>query len=143
ETDCLNYNLSTRLLNSSQTTNPTLEFSISSLCQDCSSLVTGTGFMLYFANGEAVSAFNTQPLILSLTHNPNGGDGQACFESSLCKSQGFDCCLDGQCVKDRAERPDAYQRPRYLEAKEVVKNDPSRYVLYPEIYFVCTQGTNT
>lgn len=143
ETDCLNYNLSNKLLNSSQFPNPSLEFSITSLCQDCSSLVTGTGFMLYFANGEAVSAFNTQPLILSLTHNPNGGEGQACFESSLCKGQGFDCCLEGQCVKDRAERPDAYQKPRYLEAKEVVKNDPSRYVLYPEVYFVCTQGSTT
>lgn len=141
ETDCLNYNLSNKLLNSSQFPNPSLEFSISSLCQDCTSLVTGTGFMLYFANGDTVSAFNTQPLILTLTHNPNGGGGQACFESSLCKGQGFDCCLEGQCVKDRAERPDGYQKPRYLEAKEVVKNDPSRYVLYPEIFYVCSQGS--
>lgn len=142
ETDCLNYNLSQKLLNSSQFPNPSLHFSFSSLCQDCTSLVTGTGFMLYFANGEAVSALNTQALILSLTHSTSGG-GQACVESSVCRGQGFDCCLDGNCVKDRAERPDAYQKPRYQAALEDVKNNPSRYVAYPEIYYVCGEGSGT
>lgn len=112
-------------------------FSLSQLCTNCNSSVTSEGLQLLFLSGQPVPILNLSALTLTISGSTTTS-GNACVESTTCQARGFDCCLEGQCVRDGAERPDAFLNANYTQAKSDVASNPSRFVLYPEIYFVCT-----
>jgi len=112
-------------------------FSLSQLCSNCSSAVTSEGLQLLFLSGQPIPTLNLASLTLTISGSTTTS-GNSCVESTACEARGFDCCLEGQCVKDGAERPDAFLDPNYTQAKADVASNPNRFVLYPDIYFVCT-----
>jgi hypothetical protein len=134
QNDCLIYNLTNSLFQNAS--NPSAYFSLSQLCTNCSSAVTSTGLRLYFTNGEEVPTVSVSSLILNISGS-TATSGNACAESTVCKARGFDCCLDGQCVTDGAIKPGALTSPEFLAAQEDVSSNPTRFVVYPQFYFVC------
>ena len=60
-----------------------------------------------------------------------------------CQALGFDCCLPSQqqCVNDGALKPSAHTLPLFAQAQAQVNSNPQRYVHWPEIYFVCPEGS--
>ena len=73
------------------------------------------------------------------------GAGRACTDRS-CRARGFDCCLEGQCVDDRAERPGARARAladpagfgaRYDEAVARTDLDAALFADHPDVFYVC------
>ena len=60
-----------------------------------------------------------------------------------CQALGFDCCLPSQqqCVNDGALKPSAHTLPHFAQAQAQVNSNPQRYVHWPEIYFVCPEGS--
>lgn len=134
QNDCLSYNLTNSLYNGSSS--PSAYFSLAQLCTNCTSAVSSTGLKLYFLNGEQVPTITVNQLTLSLSGNSSSG-GSTCTEATACKSRGFDCCLDSQCVKDGAVRPGAITMPGFASAQEDVRINPGHFLLYPHFYFVC------
>lgn len=141
QNDCLVYNLTNTLFNGAS--NPTASFSLTQLCSNCSNAITSTGLRLYFINGEEVPTITTSTLLLTISGSTTGTTGNTCTSSSACQSRGFDCCLQSQCVKDGAVKPDAINMSGFLSAQEDVRINPSRYVVYPQYYFVCDASTGT
>ena len=135
QNDCLTYNLTNSIFTNANS--PTASFSLTQLCTNCNSSVTSEGFKLYFNNGEAVPALNLSLLALTISGSTSTTTN-SCVESTACKARGFDCCLEGQCVTDGAIRPDAMTQPDFSTAQLDVVSNPTRFVLYPQFYFVCT-----
>ncbi|HXH76732.1 MAG TPA: hypothetical protein VNJ08_17310 [Bacteriovoracaceae bacterium] len=134
QNDCLNYNLSQVLIASG--TAPTLSFSLTQLCLNCTTTITSTPLKLFFNNGEEVSSVVMGSILMSVSGSIATATN-SCVESSLCRSRGFDCCLQGQCVKDGAIKPNVLTDPNFLPAQTDVASNPSRFILYPQFYFVC------
>jgi hypothetical protein len=134
QSDCTGYNLTSALLQNG--TSPTLAFNLLQLCSNCSVTTSSTGLKLYFLNGEEVPALHLSTLIISISGAASTSIN-SCSESTSCKARGFDCCLNGQCVKEKAPRLGVDQLPGYEAAKEDVLLNPDRYVIYPQFYFVC------
>lgn len=134
QNDCLTYNLTSSIFVGSPT--PSAYFSLNQLCTDCTSSVTSQGFQLYFNNGEGIPTLNMSSVIMSIAGSTSGS-GNVCSDVSNCQGRGYNCCLQGQCVNDGALRPGASSAENYDQAILDVKANPSRYILYPQVYFVC------
>lgn len=117
-------------------TSPTPHYTLTQVCPSCSTTVSSEGFKLYKNEGEAVPTLNFSAFTLNISGTTSGG-ANMCVESSSCTSRGFSCCLDGQCIRDGAQRPDALAKPGFEQARIDVLSNPNRFVLYPEYYFVC------
>lgn len=141
QNDCLVYNLTNSLFQGASA--PTMSFSLSQLCSNCSNAVTSSGLRLFFINGEEVPGITTSTLLMTLSGSTGTSTGNSCSSSSACVARGFNCCLQGQCVNDGTEKPGASSLPGYDVAKEDVRINPLRYVLYPQYYFVCDSTTGT
>lgn len=67
--------------------------------------------------------------------------------TDACKAIGFSCCLDNQCVRDGATKPDILSLPptnttylSYLQAEQAKISNPLAFLNYPQFYYIC--GTN-
>jgi hypothetical protein len=134
QNDCLSYNLNNSLFSTAKS--PSVHYSLSQLCTNCNSTVTSGGLKLYLLNGEQVPNLNLSLLTLTISASTTSA-GNMCYDSSSCKASGFDCCLEGQCIKDGAVRPSALTQPGFAVAQEDVRLNPDRFVVYPQYYFVC------
>lgn len=134
QNDCLTYNLSSTLINSG--TAPTLTFGLTQLCSNCTTSITSTPLKLFFNNGEEVPGILLGALAMTVSGSTSTTTN-SCVESTSCKARGFDCCLQAQCVKDGAIKPDALLNSGFMSAQEDVRNNPDRFVVYPQFYFVC------
>jgi hypothetical protein len=140
QNDCLSYNLTSALLQN--TTNPSVHFSLNQLCTNCSSMITSSGLLLYFVNGEQVPDISLKTILMTISASLSNTTN-SCSESTSCISRGFNCCLEGQCVNDGALRPGSINQPGFLSAQEDVSSNPDRFVVYPQFYFVCGSRPNT
>lgn len=125
-------------------------FSISGLCPGgiCSSNVyTSLSLELYSQSGGALTQIKTSQLRYNITNKPNitSPIGQTCVGDSECKTQGYDCCSLGQCVKDLALKPGldtaSADYPNYIQALQDILNNPSHIYLYPQYYYICSAQT--
>jgi hypothetical protein len=137
QNDCLTYNLTNSLYSSvPSTVTPSVFFSFSQLCSDCTTSVTSGGLQLYFANGESVPTVTTSALVLTISGSTTSSTN-SCSDSTACKARGFDCCLQSQCVNDGSLRPGANDLAGFLAAQEDVRLNPDRFTVYPQFFFVC------
>lgn len=134
QNDCLSYNLTSSLLLGAS--NPSVHFSLTQLCTNCSSIITSSGLLLHFVNGEEVPNLSLKSILMTISGSLSNS-GSSCSDSTACKARGFDCCLEAQCVNDGAIRPGAITQTGFLNAQEDVSSNPDRFVVYPQFYFVC------
>jgi hypothetical protein len=69
-------------------------------------------------------------------NNDSNNDNPNCTNTE-CQAQGFDCCLDGQCVNDGAVRPGAEDLDGYDNAIEFLLTNPGLYSDYSQFFYVC------
>jgi hypothetical protein len=111
-----------------------------------SSSYSSLGMELYNVSGIALSQVATTQLSFNLTVTPSSVNpiGATCTETSQCKTQGYDCCSLGQCVKDLALKPGVNTAsPDYQQALQDILNNPSNIYLYSQYYFICSSPVNT
>jgi hypothetical protein len=134
QSDCLTPNFTNALFANAE--NPSLSFSLNQLCANCTTAITSSPLRLFFMNGEQVPNISLGVNSITISGSTTTAVN-SCLESSSCMSRGFDCCLNGQCVKDGALKAGANLLPGFPEAQEDVRLNPSRFVVYPQFYFVC------
>ena len=125
---------------------PTPKFQPQDLCTNCFSTFTSTNTNLYkYVNGtiskttQVTKEFQiTRDLNLSINPRNLATDPVANCSNSECNAKGFDCCLDGQCVKDAAMKPNvSTASPEYLQSQAEIDIDPLNFLKWPEVYFIC------
>ncbi|MBF0205385.1 MAG: hypothetical protein HQK53_00705 [Oligoflexia bacterium] len=118
------------------------------VCSKCTQNISsiGKGVKLYYSSSTMsnssevpTSKLDLSSLTLQLLVNSDAADSNKVCDKSDCRRQGLDCCLDGQCVKDGALRPNAASNPNYRQALTEAALNPMKFVSWPEIYYVCTE----
>lgn len=143
QNDCLTPNLSSSL--SAEYSGIALNFDLTTVCATCTSSTTSDALRLYFVNGETVPTLNLSALKLTISGNSTSGNsGTSCIANSACVARGYSCCLQNQCVTDGAIRSGVdILSSGFLSAQEDVKNNPNRFTVYPQYYYVCESATPT
>ncbi|MCM2348451.1 MAG: hypothetical protein NDI69_00430 [Bacteriovoracaceae bacterium] len=133
------------------TSPPTHQYDPSQICPTCTSMLTATRVRLFkritYTSPTTVTYLDEVPLgqvntgLLSMQIDPNfsyTGNNGSCSNSD-CKSRGFDCCLENQCVKDGAVKPAAStQYSSLLQTAEQERlQNPMAYLNYPQLYYIC------
>lgn len=136
QNDCLVYNLTNELL--STAVSGSIHFSLDNLCTNCSSSVMSGGLKLFTANGQEVPGLNLSALTLTITGSNPAPSANSCNDNLTCTGLGFSCCLQNQCVRDGAQKPGVNTSdPAFLSAQADILANPSRFILYPQFFFVC------
>lgn len=125
---------------SSQFSTNQIATSLETFCPTCINSTLTNSLRLVSANGEDLSQVSLSHLSLNILHNSSipGNETNTCSGNSTCIAQGYNCCLEGQCVNHGAVKSGVNtQGQDYLSALEVISNNPSLIVNYPEIFYVC------
>lgn len=138
QTDCL----TTGIVNTKNQifgTTTTLHYSLASVCSDCSNSPLSEGMRAHFDSGSVIPDLNISALKLRVQiSTPQNGNGQGCSSNSVCAQIGFNCCLEGQCVKDGAIKTGVdTTSTSFIQAWEDVQNNPTRFTIYPHFFYVC------
>lgn len=146
-----NFCQKTGLINKLFALYPTLTptYKIGALCPNgtcVSTVYTSQPLELYSQSGSPITAVATRQLTYSITNNPNISTptGQVCVTNTECKTQGYDCCSLGICVKDLSLKPGVNQSSTdYVQALADILNNPSHIYNYPQYYNLCSTAVNT
>ncbi len=150
---------SLRVLNTSgslvvDSSGPAPKYDPGKICPLCTSVLSGTKVRLFQKNTSGLTTYldeisftkvNLQSLKLSIDPNYSLTGGAGTCTNSDCKSRGYDCCLDNQCVQDGATRPSAqtlYSTMLENADKERLQ-DPLSFTKYPHLYYVCGSSIPT
>lgn len=121
-------------------------FSAKNFCTNCSGIITGQQVSLYTAssgigtvNYVSKTLLDLSGLILRIDTKSNTTDTTLSCSLSTCRAKGFDCCLNGQCVRDGQIKPNASAESDYSQALADVALNPSNFIKWPNIYYVCSQ----
>lgn len=129
-------------------------FHSSDVCLGCKDIITSNSLVLYQVkefNGttylEAISqsSISYNKLNLRIDINSNSGDGSSSCTTSQCQAQGFDCCVQGQCVNEKGIKSAGVEAdPSGFEEAESEKEDNENwYKKYPQFYHICLEQTPT
>lgn len=127
---------------------------VQDVCPTCTNILTSTNVTLYKVerntSGTPQSLFAVEPsyvdyrpLIFRIDMNNNSNNNPVNCSDSNCKSLGFDCCLQGQCVKEAAPKTSGINLdPAGFQLAEQEKaSNPKWYLKYPQFYFSCLKET--
>ena len=125
-------------------------FIASAVCTSCSSINSASSISLYAVqnggindnNDDTTSIVSSESLDLSslglrLNFQGNTTEPSSSCSDTSCVAQGYDCCLDGQCVNDGALKPNASSNSDYQQALSHVAQNPLNFIYWPNIYYVC------
>ena len=63
--------------------------------------------------------------------------------NNTCEAKGFDCCIQGQCVKDATVKSSVNnQTPGYSQAMSEYYADPLSFLKWPNIFNICANTTH-
>lgn len=118
---------------------PQMFYSLSSICANCTNSPLSEGMRVVFDSGASVEDVNILGLkIRILLQSVSDPVGAQCTSNSVCAQIGFSCCLEGQCVRDGAVKAGVDTTgAEYLSALQDVANNPTRFKVYPQFFYVC------
>ncbi len=118
---------------------PQMFFSLSSICANCTNSPLSEGMRPVFDSGAPLEDVNLLGLkIRILLQSVTDPIGAQCSSNSVCSQIGFSCCLDGQCVRDGAVKANVdTTETDYISALLDVTNNPTRFKIYPQYFYVC------
>ncbi len=133
----------------------TVAHSLDTVRANATNQITSQGIRLYrrtFVNNQNVLTQVAQTQLdlnlIRLALQPGNAPvvGGTC-STETCRAIGFSCCLDNQCVRDGATKPDILSLPptnstylSYLQAEQAKISNPLAFLSYPQFYYIC--GTN-
>ncbi len=133
--------------------NSSTAFIPSEICSQCAGIINTLNVSIYKIENSIISnnsRINPKNLDLSsvkirinFSNTSNQISSSSKCNNAFCKSQGFDCCLENQCVKDGTFKPNASSLPDYQQAIAEVAISPNLFTNWPNIYYICAIDTNT
>lgn len=136
--DCLTVSLNTTLTSLYGSTNAA--FSINEVCPDCNTNLASQSLKLFNPAGIEINQMDLSYLYLNIipAAGSSSGSTASCNINENCTSQGFNCCLSGQCVNHGAVKPGVSTTSTpYLVALQVINQRPELISNYSDIFYVC------
>jgi hypothetical protein len=128
-----------------------MTFNLSAICPNCLTTTPAVSLKIFQVNSGNTLLTQVNPNIFSLSTigfslaAPSSTIGNSLCSNSNCRSQGYDCCLEGQCVNDSAVKNGVNQSsPDFIAAASQVANNPLSFLNFPQFYYICplTQPTD-
>ncbi len=136
--------------------------SVTSVCTNCLNIISSTQVRLYEQRDGANHIVTNETVAMNKLNfkidiNSNTGNETPNCSTLNCQNQGFDCCVNGQCVKDarakfsRSELATQFPQSndgdsisdalQEFDLAELLKgSDPNWYRDYPQYYFICLEN---
>lgn len=115
-------------------------FALTDVCPSC----TASSFLsdatkLATSGGANISGIDVSYLSLRLQNSSPVDPGTvSCSGSSECLAQGYDCCLEGQCVIDASIKSTTNtSSTEFLQSVDDIATNPSAINNYPHLYNIC------
>lgn len=128
----------------------TLAYKASDVCPSCLNILASDTLTLYkyFDDGasgflrkvsNSIIPYNDLSLRIDMNGNSSGNTNNC--TNTECASQGFDCCVNGQCVNEAGIKMSAAQAdPTGFNLAELEKTSNSKWYLnYPQYYYICLE----
>lgn len=123
-------------------------YTFADICPTCTSSFSSTKINIYESVTGTItpstvvsqSSVNTTGLGIKVDSTNNASSPSNSCSTSQCQTQGFDCCLDGQCVKDGVLRSNP-EAALYVPAVLDVAKDYLNFKNWPTVYYVCSENT--
>jgi hypothetical protein len=134
------------------TTSPdkTVAYSIKNLCfaSGClgATVVSSNTLKIYTSSTMvqvSTNKINITPVTLKLDLQSNSTTPDNSCSNSSCSAKGFDCCSEGQCVKDASLRSSAESNIQYSQAMNDYALNPLSFINYPNIFNICSNISHT
>lgn len=118
------------------------------ICPSCKNIISSSGVKLYRVDEDnnTLKLVNdgqvkTSGLTLRVDMNGQAGSGISNCSDSDCQAQGFDCCINGQCVNEASTILSgiAADQAGYQQALAELANDPQAYLNYPQFFYACLE----
>jgi hypothetical protein len=130
------------------TINPTYNhvYTLADSCPSCGAgLFQSANTDMFSTSGNLISDIGVGQLklILSNSISDPSDPNILCTSSAECMPQGFDCCVQGQCVNDKSVKGSVNTTdPSYVAALQAVNLDPNLYSSYPQYFNICPIEVN-
>ena len=142
--DCMTASLINALNNKFSSTNFALN--ISSICPECNSSISSDELFIYSPSGAQNKNISINQLRLTITPalGSTSEGSVTCSNNAGCASQGFNCCLNGQCVNhgEVKEGVDT-SSDDYLIAYQKVLARPELINNYQDVFYICPEMVPT
>ncbi|MCO4752947.1 MAG: hypothetical protein KC478_00625 [Bacteriovoracaceae bacterium] len=122
-------------------------FNTEDVCDNCLGIINSNSLKLYKINDSSfleeieTSTINYSELSIRIDMNGNTTSNPSTCSDAGCKSQGYDCCIQGQCVNEAAVKQSGAQAdPQGFNLAESEKDSNSNwYLKYPQYYYSCLE----
>lgn len=140
--DCLNINLSNSIFQKYGTND--VVYSIAEVCPDCDLNKSSIGITLFNQNGVVLNNISLGNLTLGIIPQLGSGSsnvsGNTCTTDGVCVQQGFNCCLNGQCVNHGEVKEGVNTASsEYLSALQQILTRPEKIKDFQDFFYVCTE----
>lgn len=122
-------------------------YSLSEICPSCigTDKINSVNLKLFERKTSLSSLVQIEASKLSLSIvglkvdlNSNSTSPVSSCTNSACEAKGFDCCIEGQCVKDATLKSSATSDPQYSQAISDYNANPLSFINYPSIFNICS-----
>jgi len=140
--DCLTVNLSSAILSKYGTND--VAYKLEDVCSDCSLNKTSIGLDLFNSNGLNLTQVSLGNLALGIipsigSSGPTDQNG-LCQTDGACKQEGFNCCVNGQCVNHGEIKNGVNTAStEYLNALQQILTRPELIKNYQQFFYVCNE----
>lgn len=120
-------------------------YSLNTVCTSCSGKVTTSNLKLFTINTTTSSLdsidaakLTTSSILLQVDLDSNSTTDSASCTNSACSAKGFDCCIEGQCVKDASLKTNASSSADYSQAMSEYNSNPLSFINWPNVFNICS-----
>jgi hypothetical protein len=123
------------------------------VCPTCLNIINSSEIKIYklapsinvvgqstLQNISADLALSTLNFRVDMNSNSSNEVTTTCSQSA-CQAQGYDCCVNSQCVKEKEIKPAGVSADPsgYALAEALKLEDPNWYLNYPQFYYSCLE----
>ena len=127
--------------------NSSVAFNTEDVCANCLGTINTNSIKIYKINSNSylelveTDEVSYQDLNISIDMNGNTPGSIGTCSDAGCKEEGFDCCIQGQCVNEATvKQAGASADPQGFSVAESEKStNPNWYLKYPQYYFSCLE----
>ncbi len=128
-------------------------FTPAGICLNCKSSVATSVSLKLFQREKGISTqmfqipnnqLSLAQISLKVDLQSNSSTDITSCSTSSCNAKGFDCCIQGQCVKDATVKSSVNKDSTdYKQAMSEYYTDPLSFLKWPNIFNICTNTTHT
>jgi hypothetical protein len=121
--------------------------STDTVCPSCSNILATQTITLYQENTSNTldrvdtSKVSYDDLVFRIDMNSNADNGSSSCTDNECVAQGFNCCVQGQCINEKNIKVSGVQADvdGFAIAEQEKYTNPSWFKKYPQFYYICLE----